>query len=59
LDLNQSLIDFQTGGIDFNDALLVDICKKRNLKLMTNDSDFQDVGIEILTTNPKLLKACL
>jgi predicted nucleic acid-binding protein len=59
LDINQALIDFQAGGVDFNDALLVDICKKKNLKLMTNDSDFQDVGIEILTTNPRLLRVCL
>ena len=58
LDLNQALADFSVGGEDFNDALLVDICKKRNLKLMTNDGDFQDGGIEILTTNSRLLKAC-
>lgn len=58
LDLNQALSAFSTGGEDFNDALLVDICKKRNLKLMTNDGDFQDGGIEVLTTNPKLLRAC-
>ena len=58
LDLNHALADFSTAGVDFNDALLVDICKKRNLKLMTNDGDFQDGGIEVLTTNPKLLRAC-
>jgi len=58
LDLNQVLTEFSTGGVDFNDALLVDICKKRNLKLMTNDGDFQDGGIEVLTTNPRLLRAC-
>lgn len=58
LDLNQALADFSAGGVDFNDALLVDICKKRNIKLMTNDGDFQDGGIEVLTTNPRLLRAC-
>jgi predicted nucleic acid-binding protein len=58
LDLNQALSAFSAGGEDFNDALLVDICKKRNLKLMTNDGDFQDGGIEVLTTNPRLLRAC-
>ncbi len=58
LDLNQALTDFSTGGVDFNDGLLIDICKKRNLTLMTNDSDFQEGGIKVLTTNPKLLKAC-
>ncbi len=59
LELNQALRDFSTGQIDFNDALLVDICKKRNFKLMTHDGDFQNSGIEILTTNPRLLRSCL
>ncbi len=58
LDLNQALADFSTRKVDFNDALLIDICKKRELKLMTNDGDFVDGGIEVLTTNPRLLRAC-
>lgn len=56
LDLNMALADFSSGKVDFNDALLVDTCKKRNLKLMTNDSDFQEGGIEVLTTNLRLLR---
>ena len=59
LDFNQALADFKSRRVDFNDALLIDICKKRNMKLMTNDTDFQHGGIEILTMNPRLLKACL
>ena len=58
LDLSLALADFSSGNVDFNDAILVDICKKRNLKLMTNDGDFQNGGIEVLTTNPRLLGAC-
>ena len=58
LDLKQALTDFASGHVDFNDALLVDLCKKRNLKLMTNDADFQHGGIEVLTTNTRLLRAC-
>ena len=58
LDLKQALTALASGQIDFNDALLVNICKKQNFKLMTNDADFQCGGIEVLTTNPKLLKAC-
>ena len=58
LDLNQALADFSSGKMDFNDAILIDICKKESLKLMTNDGDFQDGGIEVLTTNPRLLRAC-
>ncbi|MBN1931446.1 MAG: PIN domain-containing protein [Desulfobacterales bacterium] len=59
LDLNQALNDFASGRLDFNDALLVDICRKKSLSLMTNDSDFQHGGINVLTTNHRLLKACL
>lgn len=58
LNLNQALADFASRLLDFNDAVLVDICRKRNLKLMTNDADFQLGGIEVLTTNPRLLRAC-
>lgn len=58
LNLNQALAGFSTGQIDFNDTILVDICKKRSLKLMTNDGDFQNGGIEVLTTNPRLLRVC-
>lgn len=59
LDFNQALADFKSRRVDFNDALLIDICKKQNMKLMTNDADFQHAGIEVLTTNPRLLKAGL
>jgi len=58
LDLNQALTDFVLGHVDLNDALLIDLCKKRNLKLMTHDSDFQQGGIQVLTTNLRLLSAC-
>ncbi|WP_198935439.1 PIN domain-containing protein [Chlorobium sp. KB01] len=58
LDLKQAISDFGTGQSDFNDAVLTDICRQQNLKLLTNDSDFQTGGIEVITSNPKLLKAC-
>lgn len=58
LDLNHALTDFASGQLDFNDALIVEICQKRNLRLMTNDADFQHGGIAVLTTNPRLLRAC-
>ncbi len=57
LDIDQAIDDFETGDVDFNDALLADICKKCGFKLLTNDADFQAGGIEVLTTHPKLLHA--
>lgn len=58
LDLVQALTDFLHGGVDFNDAILIDVCRKRNIKLMTNDGDFQSGGIEVITSNQRLLQAC-
>jgi predicted nucleic acid-binding protein len=58
LDIKQALASLASGDVDFNDALLIDICRKQNLRLMTNDSDFRHGGIEVLTTNPRLLSAC-
>lgn len=58
LDLQQILSDFSSGKVDFNDAVLIDICKQGDLKIMTNDGDFQIGGIEVLTTNPRLLRRC-
>lgn len=57
LDLQQAVADFESASLDFNDALLADICKKHDFKLLTNDGDFRFGGIEVLTTNPRLLNA--
>ena len=56
LDLLQAIKSFESGSFDFNDAILVDICQKRGFKLLTNDADFQTGGIEVLTSNPSLLR---
>ena len=50
------LIDeFEKADSDFNDQILAELCKRRNLKLVTHDADFRDRGLNILTTNPRLL----
>jgi len=48
----------ETGTFDFNDGMLVEMCRLRGWKLLTDDADMQVGGIEVLTTNPRLLKAC-
>ena len=57
-NITQVLIDFESGAGDFNDGLLVETCRHHGWKIVTNDSDFTVGGIEVLTTNPKLLRAC-
>ena len=42
-------------GLDFNDKAIVKICQENSFVLLTNDSDFKNSSVEILTTNVKLL----
>lgn len=58
IDITQILTDFEIGSKDVNDGLLTETCRHNNWKLVTHDSDFTLGGIEILTGNRKLLKAC-
>ena len=58
IDLTALFGQIQSGKIDFNDGLLVENCKRNNWKLLTNDSDMTMGGIEVLTTNARLLCAC-
>lgn len=39
---------------DFNDLLIASLCKEKNYILCTNDHDFFDLGVDILTENKKL-----
>lgn len=57
-NLPQVLTSFQHGLCDFNDGLLADVCRQNSWKLITHDGDFTEGGIEILTSNHKLLAAC-
>lgn len=57
-DMSQVLTNFEAGLYDFNDGLLADICRQNGWKFVTHDGDFTKGGIEILTTNPRLLAAC-
>lgn len=54
----QLLTDFETGASDFNDGLIAQTCRLHGWKLVTNDADFTTGGIEVLTMNRKLLRAC-
>ena len=57
-NITQVLSDFAAGTTDFNDGLLAEACRQNGWKLVTNDGDFTCGGIEVLTTNPRLLTAC-
>lgn len=58
VNVTDILNETEAGTLDFNDGVMVEMCRLSGWKLMTNDADMQLGGIEVLTTNPKLLKAC-
>ncbi len=41
--------------LDFVDKAIVSICSENNLVLLTNDRDFKNCGLDILTGNPHIL----
>lgn len=41
-------------NIDFNDKIIVEICKAHNMILLTNDVDFYHTNIDILSRNHEL-----
>lgn len=42
--------------LDFVDKATVEICSRYDLVLLTNDQDFKNCGLDILTGNPKILR---
>lgn len=41
--------------LDFVDKATVSLCSENNLVLLTNDQDFKNCGLDILTGNPHIL----
>ncbi|MDX1907557.1 MAG: PIN domain-containing protein [Bacteroidia bacterium] len=39
------------GTLDFNDAYIVKLCQDHSLVLLTNDSDFKNAGLDLLSSN--------
>lgn len=47
--------EYAVGDSDFNDQVLTALCKKKGLKMVTDDRDFKGQGISIITANKRLL----
>ncbi len=56
VDISLLLDQFGEGGYDFNDQIITEICRKKGFILVTDDSDFIDSDLTILTANPTLLQ---
>lgn len=50
-DVDSCLRNSGVESIDFNDALLVEICKKNDLVLVTDDGDFLAQDVPIASSN--------
>jgi predicted nucleic acid-binding protein len=58
VDMPAVLGAVQSGILDFNDGLLIQNCRLNGWKLLTHDGDMTLGGIDLVTTNKKLLSAC-
>lgn len=55
INIQAFLAEFEAGGHDFNDQVLVRLCQAQNLQLVTHDADFKGKGVNILTANRRIL----
>lgn len=55
LDIEGLMTEYAAGEYDFNDQILVALCQRKGLKLVTDDGDFAGQGISIVTANNRLL----
>jgi predicted nucleic acid-binding protein len=55
LNIDNFIYDYAQKRPDFNDLVLVELCKSKGFMLLTHDSDFKDYDITILTANKKIL----
>jgi predicted nucleic acid-binding protein len=57
LDINELVAEYAAGDVDFNDQIIVAMCKEWRFKLLTHDSDFCNQGIPVVTANKRLLSS--
>lgn len=57
-DINDLLNEFAAGTFDFNDGVMLETCRLRGWKMLTDDGDMTKGGIEVLTANQRLISAC-
>ena len=55
LAVDTMIDEYSAGDSDFNDQILTALCKKEGLKLVTDDGDFKNQGVAVITANKKLL----
>ena len=56
MSIDRIIDEFSDSRSGFNDHVLIDLCKRKSLTLVTDDSDFRGRDIRILTANYNLLR---
>jgi predicted nucleic acid-binding protein len=51
IDSFQKILNHEDIDIDFNDLHIVNLCKKNDMYLLTNDKDFKNAEIDIISNN--------
>ena len=57
-DLDIMLAEFGSRSTDWNDQMIVENCRVHGCKLLTDDADHTEGGIQVITANPNLVAAC-
>jgi len=55
LNIKGLIGEYAAGDSDFNDQVIAALCKRKGLKLITDDGDFSGQGIPVMTANRRLL----
>ena len=55
LNIDTLVDEYEKGNSDFNDQVLADLCRSKGLTLVTDDRDFKDCGLTVVTANRRLL----
>ena len=55
VDIEAVLNDYEAQHRDFNDQILSGICREKKLQMISDDWDFRNLEINLLTANKKLL----
>lgn len=55
-DIVRAIKDFCIGKLDFSDLILTQYCVNENFYLMTDDRDFSESGLRLITANQKLIR---
>ena len=55
LPIDELLNEYALGNADFNDQVIATLCRNKGLILITDDGDFRNNEIQVVTANKRLL----